>query len=221
MILKRFGWFPFFSSRNNNFSNRQQSGVICIGSNCTVNPATGVLQDISPAFSGTTSVSRSSASACIDTANTPGGANNNGAQSCKFSSNASAAPNNILSAETHTRTERDNDASGDGNRMGCAILSFGNSDDISKSEQQQIVIGVILLFVGVFGAWGGFYIYNRIRARRDAEPRFRNSTEWQGGKSTNFLGSGVQLFAFGGAAAGDAGVAAAGERLPRGAKDII
>ena len=219
MFMRRNGWFPFFSSRNNNFSNRQQSGVICIGPNCTVNPNTGVLQDESPAFSGTARVSRTSPATCIDTANAPDGANNNGAQSCIFVNNASVQPNNILTGETYTRTEADNDSTGDGNNMGCGVLHFSVSS-LADSTEQQVVLAVVLLIVGVLAAWAALYLYNRYRARRDSEPRFRSATEWQGGNSSGVLGSGVQMFTFG--SSNDGGdVTVGGKRLPKGAKDII
>ena len=34
MVLKKNGVFPFYSSRNNNFSNREQLAVLCIGPSC-------------------------------------------------------------------------------------------------------------------------------------------------------------------------------------------
>mmetsp|Transcript_5927 Transcript_5927/g.8274 ORF Transcript_5927/g.8274 Transcript_5927/m.8274 type:complete len:255 (+) Transcript_5927:448-1212(+) len=36
LFLRKYGWFPFFSSRNNNFSNRQNIGIICVGPQCKV-----------------------------------------------------------------------------------------------------------------------------------------------------------------------------------------
>ena len=34
MMMNKPGWYSFFSSRNNNFSNRQNIGIICVGSHC-------------------------------------------------------------------------------------------------------------------------------------------------------------------------------------------
>lgn len=216
MFMRRSGWFPFFSSRNNNFSNRQQSGVLCIGANCTVDSRTNVLQDVSPAFSGLTSIVRSSPAACVDTANSNNGANNNGAQSCIFANNASVAPNNILTVETFTRTEADNDSKGDGNMQGCGILSF-SVDDLANSVEQQVVLAFVLLAVGILAAWLGFYVYNRYRAKRDAEPRFRSSTEWHGGSASTGSAS---MFSFGGAGDRDYEMVG-GKKMPKGSSNII
>lgn len=56
MTFKRSGYFPYYSSRNNNFSNRQNIGVVCVGSSCKVDNSTGVLQDVNPEVTGTGSV---------------------------------------------------------------------------------------------------------------------------------------------------------------------
>ena len=213
MFMKKSGWFPFFSTRNNNFSNRQHNGVLCVGANCTINPSTGVLQDVSPAFSGKASLVRSAASTCVDTANAPNGANNNGATSCIFINNATNNPNNILDLETFTRTEADNDGTGDGTMQGCGVLRFTVSS-LEDSVEEQVVLSFILLAVGVFLTWVSFYIYNRYRAKRDSEPRFRSSTDWQGEKNNN---SGIQLFSFN----SDKTDYDKGRKLPHGAKDII
>jgi hypothetical protein len=36
MVMRKKGQYPFYSSRNNNFSNRQQIGIICVGGDCQV-----------------------------------------------------------------------------------------------------------------------------------------------------------------------------------------
>jgi hypothetical protein len=214
MFMRKAGFFPFFSSRNNNFSNRQQSGLICIGSNCTIDSATGVLADTNPMFengnSFVTSVSRSSAGVCVDSANSPTGSNANGATSCIFINNQSVATqqNNILTVESFSRQEQDSDATSDGELRGCMILFF-TTGAVGDSVEEQVVLAVVLLAVGVFASWLAFYIYNRYRAIRDAKPRFRGSTEWQG-KSGGFM----EMFSFG----SDGG---AGKKIPHMAKEII
>lgn len=222
MFMRKSGFFPFFSSRNNNFSNRQQGGLICIGANCTIDAATGVLADTNPMFENgnafVTSVSRSSAGVCVDTANSPTGSNANGATSCIFINNESvaAAANNILTTESFTRQEQDSDATGDGEPLGCMILFF-TTGNIAGSVEQQVVLAVVLLAIGIFASWLAFYIYNRYRARRDAEPRFRSSTSWQG-KTTSSSSSGsggfMEMFSF----SSDGG---AGKKMPHMAKEII
>jgi len=66
VFIKRSGWFPFFSSRNNNFSNRQQIGVICVGNSshpCPIDNSTGVLQDVNPLYiHGTADIAPSTSS---------------------------------------------------------------------------------------------------------------------------------------------------------------
>jgi len=216
MFMKKAGFFPFFSSRNNNFSNRQQNGLICVGSNCTIDPATGVLADTNPMFENgnefVTAVSRASAGVCVDTANSPTGSNANGAASCIFINNESvtANPNNILTVESFTRPEQDADGNGDGEPLGCMILFF-TTGEIGDSVEQQVVLAVVLLAIGVFASWLAFYIYNRYRARRDSEPRFRSSTGWQGKSAT---GGFMEMFSF----SSDGG---AGKKVPHMAKEII
>jgi hypothetical protein len=118
MFMKKNGWFPFYSSRNNNFSNRQQIGIICVGPSCNVDEETGVLQDQNPEVDSTLmpiSAPNTATSTCYDTAAGDGGtANANAAHTC-IPPNGTAAT--ILSAETFSTQEGDNDASGDGNAM--------------------------------------------------------------------------------------------------------
>lgn len=212
MFLRKEGYFAFYSSRNNNFSNRQQSGLICVGSNCTIDNSTGVLQGANPMFDNADQVvqsaARTSVGACVDTANSNNGANNNGASSCIFDGNSSTllSENNILKVESFTRQEADNDSEGDGTMEGCGVLFF-TADGLEDSVEQQVVLAIVLLLVGVFASWCAFYIYNRYRAKRDAEPRFRSSTDWQGKSS-------LQMFSFG-------SESGPGKKVPHMAKDII
>lgn len=174
MMVKKNGWFPFFSSRNNNFSNRQQIGVICVGSVCKVDNSTGVLQDSNPMTNGV-SMTRAATSTCYDTATGSGGANSNAAHSCLPGTNIVTA-NSILSVETFGKQEGDNDALGDGNPAGCSILTFGSS---SSTTEKNTALAVGLLFVGIFAAWLGYYLYNRYQARKEGEGKFRYDTAWQ------------------------------------------
>lgn len=110
MFLRSFGFFSFFSSRNNNLSNRGQAGVICVGPDCVPDASTGVLQDQNPEVSSLT-VSRSATSTCVDTASNGDGANNNGATSCIVAGEFANA--NILTEDTFSKQEADNDSNGD------------------------------------------------------------------------------------------------------------
>jgi hypothetical protein len=177
MFVKKNGWFPFFSSRNNNFSNRQQIGVICVGSVCKVDNSTGVLQDSNPQTNGVSMV-RAAASTCYDTATGTGGANSNAAHSCLPASNTSTiAANNILTVETFGKQEGDNDALGDGHPFGCSILTYGTSSSSTVEKNTALAFG--LLAVGLFSAWLGYYLYNRYQARKEGEGKFRYDTAWQ------------------------------------------
>ncbi len=181
MIMKKNGWFPYYSSRNNNFSNRQNIGVLCVGSTCKVDPATGVLQDQNPQTTGTSTVTTNAAttpSKCYDTASGSDGANANGAHSCLPT--AAAVSQNItyiISTETFATQEQDNDALGDGNAQGCAVLQYSTSS--SSTVESDLALAFILLAVGLFTSWLAYYLYNRYQARRAEESKFRYDTAWQ------------------------------------------
>lgn len=181
MVMKNSGWFPYYSSRNNNFSNRQQIGVICVGSDCQLDPLTGVLQDKNPQTTGTDIVKTATTpSTCFDTAMGSSGANANGAHSCLPT--AAAVSNNVtylIQAETFATQEQDNDALGDGNAQGCAVLMYSASSSSSSSVENNLALAFILLAVGLFTSWLAYYLYNRYQARRAEESKFRYDTAWQ------------------------------------------
>lgn len=175
MALKKEGWFPFFSSRNNNFSNRGQTGIICVGT-CPVDPYSGVLQDQNPADTGVR-VARVSASKCTDTTDN-GQANNNGATSCI------TGETTILTTDTTTTNENDNDKSGDGNKKGCEILT-----DLKpgvKTTEEKIVLAIILFFVGLFVAWLAYFLYNRYQLYKAEKTDHRGEMKWQKPKEVEF-----------------------------------
>lgn len=180
MFMRKSGWFPYFSSRNNNFSNRQQIGIICVGANCKVDNATNVLQDVNPMnVAGNTIVANAKleVSTCVDSASGASGANANGAHSClPESASATVTPLSVESFATH---EGDNDAKGDGNKNGCAFLTF--SDSTSKtSVENNVALAFILLAVGLFFSWLAYFLYNRYMARKTAgDSKFRYATAWQ------------------------------------------
>lgn len=179
MIMKKKGWYPYFSSRNNNFSNRQQIGVICVGSDCKVNNDT-ILQDVNPMTNGIGVKRMEKAmevSKCYDTAAGQNGANANGVTSClpasELSKNASYA--SVLSVETFAHQEGDNDNKGDGNKHGCTRLSFASGSTV----ESNVALAIGLLFVGLFCSWAAYYLYNRYQARLDGQSKFRYETAWQ------------------------------------------
>eukprot|EP01038_Epipyxis_sp_PR26KG_P005588 gene5588-7716_t len=173
MFMKRSGWFPYYSSRNNNFSNRQNIGIICVGKNCTVD-ANKVLQDQNPQTNGN-SLINSAASTCFDTASGSAGANGNGAHSCLPKNNVTINSNSILMGETFATPEGDNDNKGDGNAKGCAKLTFTVG---TNTVEQQVALAFILLAVGLFTSWLAYYLYNRYQARKQGENQFRYDTAW-------------------------------------------
>ena len=179
MMMRKKGWFPYYSSRNNNFSNREQVGIICVGEDCKVDPSTGVLQDDNPQTNGMTAVT-TVPSTCFDTADGSAGANANGAHSCLPTAVQMASGENVtfvLTTETFATQEQDNDNYGDGNPKGCAVLMY--TADGSTTVEDNLALAFILLAVGLFVSWLAYYLYNRYQARRAGESKFRYDTAWQ------------------------------------------
>ncbi len=184
MVMKKNGWFPFFSSRNNNFSNREQMAVICVGPSCSVNSDL-VLQDQNPATTGVRP--QMSPSTCVDTANGDKGSNANGATSCLGGSPSD--PNftpkfAILKVETRAVQEGDNDNKGDGNLYGCAVQNnMGLSSDAAVeglTSEQQVGLAVGLSALGIFLVWLAYWLYGRYYPSTDdgSAGKFRNDTNW-------------------------------------------
>jgi hypothetical protein len=179
IIMRKNGWFPYYSSRNNNFSNRQQIGVICVGPSCKVSNDTSVLQDTNPNTNGDARTKKTMAiSACQDTAGGQSGANSNGVTSCLPNKPKQQTPKTVLQSETISVQEGDNDNKGDGNAQGCAILSMAR-DSASSSVENNVALAIGLLFVGLFCSWLAYYLYNRYQARQEGESKFRYDTAWQ------------------------------------------
>lgn len=177
MFMRKNGWFPYFSSRNNNFSNRQQIGVICVGPTCTVD-ANGILQDKNPQIDGTTITRASSSpSSCYNTANPVTGANANAAHSCLPTTANVSIESYIITYDTQSTAEGDTDSKGDGNSKGCAVLD----DNLfaGNTVERNIALAFILLAVGLFFSWLAYFLYNRYQARRTGESKFRYDTAWQ------------------------------------------
>lgn len=171
MMVRKEGWFPFYSSRNNNFSNRNQAGIICVGT-CPLEN-NGVLQSQNPAITGK-AVTHVAPATCQDTASDGKGANQNGAKSC-ISNDAT-----ILKDETFTKQEGDNDNKGDGNKEGCEILTYSLTN--KNTVEQQVALAIILLFVGLITSWLAYFAYNRYKLSQEKKGggAHRGSTSWQG-----------------------------------------
>lgn len=174
MLMKNSGWFPFFSSRNNNFSNRQQIGVVCVknsdGSGCDVN-SNKVLQDNNPMVNGVEVEPFFTHAPSVAKTHAP---------------TASNVQVKISSVESFSFQEGDNDLKGDGNLKSCESLSAmgsgssnGNSSSSSNSDSLALGLAIGLFFVGLFCSWLAYYLYNRYQARKEAESKFRYDTSWQ------------------------------------------
>jgi len=189
MFMKNFGKFPYFSSRNNNFSNRQQIGIICVkdenGKGCEVNPDTKVLQDQNPMTNGggIFHTNPPTVKPTITPSNEPSTYN-----SLHPSSSPSISPTAgaIIAAETFTALSSDNDLRGDGNMIGCAANAYVSSSSSSSSssnnnKEKSLIVGlsVGLFFLGLFTSWLTYYLYNRYQARKETEGKFRYDTSWQ------------------------------------------
>ena len=181
------GMFAFFSSRNNNFSNRDQTGVICVrgvkndGSTemCNLTTNQGVLQDTNQALS-TDKQERmmdttARVSKCEDQASSgqSGTANDQGATSCITLS--TGRDSDILLAETFTTEQAANDVMGDGDQKSCEEISFFFSSS-SASTAALVGLAIGLAFVGFAAAWASMFCYNRIKAKQEE------------GKETRFMG---------------------------------
>ena len=189
MFMKNFGKFPYFSSRNNNFSNRQQIGIICVkdenGKGCEVDPDTKVLQDQNPMTNGG-DIYRTSPPTnkpTITPSNEP-----TSYSSLLPSSTPSISPTTaaIITTETFTAVSSDNDLLGDGNMQGCAANAYASSSSSSSSSssdsnEKSLIAGISigLFFLGLFTSWLTYYLYNRYQARKEAEGKFRHDTSWQ------------------------------------------
>jgi hypothetical protein len=180
MFMRKSGWFPFFSSRNNNFSNRQQIGVICVGSSCQTDQ-NGILQDKNPNTNAQSIVKRSSTSTCYNTA-MGSGANANAAHTClpaTTNATANVIASSIITVDTLATQEGDTDVYGDGNKKGCAAMGARNVFTSGTTVERNIALAFILLAVGIVFSWLAYYLYNRYQARRAGESKFRYDTAWQ------------------------------------------
>ena len=178
LFLRKNGWFPFFNSRDNNFSNRQSIGIICVGRNCTVDNTTGVLQDTNPNTNGKSLVSTaSSPSVCYDTSqSTSTQSTATGMISCLTNGTTP-----ILRAETFKTAAADNDNKGDGNAKGCAVLSSslggGSTTTTTASVETSLIIAFVILGFGIVVTCLGWYLYTRYQ-KSDGVSKFRYDTAW-------------------------------------------
>jgi hypothetical protein len=182
MIMRRNGFYTPMDSRNNNFSNRMNKGIWWVGPGATFLNGTGVLEDLNPDTNGFQIVNNLQ-SPCVNTGTAPG-QGVNGVQSCPGSGT-------ILTGTTRAGNERDNDNLGDGtSQAGCAELFY--SDGSLNTVEEQVVLAIILLFVGLFVAWAAYYMYNRYQARMTGVSKFRFDASWQATDNKELAGSGAK-----------------------------
>jgi len=191
LVARRPGFFAYFSSRNNNFSNRDQTGLVCVRAveqddTCPRDDTTGVLQDANPAvdavaFLGNGGLGSLDAqkARCFEEAANTNAANAQGASSCQTPNDA------ILDGETIAAENKDNDAIGDGNADPCDIIfwNFNNSKD-EKKVSRYLTLAVVLLFAGIVGTWLLYFAYNRYRANRNKQRKFKEGDDWKSKKES-------------------------------------
>jgi len=178
------GKHSFFGSRNNNFSNRDQTGIICVRGTtetCSLDPNTQVLQDTNVALGvGIAFTPKGSdASDCIDSANSnkKGQANDQGASSCI--TDQTGTNGDTLEGETFTTEQAANDSLGDGDERSCEEIIFFYKG--KPTTTSYLILAIILAFAGAAAAWASVFCYNRIRARQEAqkETGFQGKTNWK------------------------------------------
>jgi len=182
LVARRPGIYAFFSSRNNNFSNRDQTGVLCIrgpGVDCPTDASSGVLQDANPMVAKKASLlseAQLQISNCIDEASAYGASNAEGAASC-----IPATADAVLAGATAATQNKDNDALGDGTAQPCDVLEWDARSGRSKTTR-DVNLAIILLFVGIAGTYVAYFSYNRFRAHRE-QKLFKKGDNWKSKKT--------------------------------------
>jgi len=176
MSARKAGQFAYFSSRNNNFSNRDQTGNICVRGmkddgteeKCEVDTSTYTLQGANPAISTATmriSDTTSAPAKCTDTTSgNDGSANDQGASSCL--TDDSGTDDDMLSGGTFTVEQAANDAMGDGDKRSCEEITFFY--DLPDAVQKAI-LAIVLLSVGCVSGYAAWFVYNRVQAQKAKE----------------------------------------------------
>jgi hypothetical protein len=190
MFLRKSGLFSYFSSRNNNFSNRQQIGVICVveddGTGCDLDVDSGVLQDKNPQVTGTAiakvnEVAQPSSGSCSATTESEANANGAKPQCAALTEEEIAAL-----GESFFLQEGDNDNFGDGNEKGCPVLTL-NQIFSDPSPENVAAIASVSLVIGLFISWLLYYIYNRHHSNKDPDSTNRNRFSWMRKDGLDFV----------------------------------
>ena len=141
ITMRKRGAFTYFSSRNNNFSNRDQTGRICVGVTCLEASAnSGNNRGIDNYVGGAVPPQIFTAPAL-----------------------SQQQVENILAEETFELNAKDNDAFGDGEEEDCEEMRF-SFDGISSGTAVALAFGMIA--VGVALTLVAQYAYQRHRKRQ-------------------------------------------------------
>jgi len=184
LVARRAGLFAFFSSRNNNFSNRDQTGILCVRAqqdddSCPTDASTGVLQDANPSIEPRAAIfsdADKKSARCFATA--AGAANAQGASSCSTDAT-------LLTGETQAAGNKDNDAIGDGNRDACDVIFWDYTERSTTNRTvKYLTLAIILLFAGIFGTYVSYFAYNRYTAHKHKSRKFREGDDWKAKKDS-------------------------------------
>jgi hypothetical protein len=127
VAMAKQGLFAYYSTRNNNFSNRDQAGRVCVAANAAGLDACVASMNTSPRLPSGAGGGVGPAAAAARAASVP--------------IPAPAALPNQITEETTAFNETDNDASGQGDRMGCGF-KYGSADEASIAG---LVVGMIIV----------------------------------------------------------------------------
>ena len=142
------GRFHYYSSRNNNFSNRDQTGTICVkGSDKTKGDCsqTNVLSDKKVLSEALAAVKA------------------NKAQVTQLPSDVKPTGGPILTEDTAAPNDKDNDALGDGDQEGCERMLYDFFKGIGPAGVTALAVG--LLATGSLLTLLGLYVVHRYRRR--------------------------------------------------------
>ena len=112
-----------------------------------------------------------------------GVANAQGAASCQALDGTVV----ILEDGTFAIENKDNDAIGDGNRDPCDIIYWTVFGSTSSKVKRYVALAFILLAVGIFGTWLGYFSYNRYHAHRAKYRKFHGGGDWKTKKPTEMF----------------------------------
>jgi len=99
------------------------------------------------------------------------GPNSNAVISC-------IVPNaSLLDTETVAIQEGDNDNVGDGQKKSCQVYEVPYVTE--AIQDPQIMLALVLLFVGLFTSWLAYYIYNISHAKPADQSKYRGDEAWK------------------------------------------